>query len=145
MPEEPFAPGIERSTPVNRRQFIQGSVFAGLAGAVPAHCCDDGAADAEPALPAAPGRLKITGLKVFGVTWDSTSDRPFVFVKVETDAGVIGWGEATLEGKAGAVLATVQDLRDYILGQDPMKVEHHWQAMYVQSFYRAGPVLGSAI
>ena len=68
-----------------------------------------------------------------------------MFVKIETDAGVVGWGEATLEGKAGATIATVKDLRDFLIGQDPMQVEHHWQAMYVHSFYRAGPVLGSAI
>jgi galactonate dehydratase len=96
-------------------------------------------------LPQAPGRLKITQVRVFGVTWDPKSDRPYVFVKIETDAGVVGWGEATLEGKAGAVMATVQDLREFLIGQDPMPVEHHWQAMYVHSFYRAGPVLGSAI
>jgi galactonate dehydratase len=90
-------------------------------------------------------RLKITGVKTFGVTIDAASDRPYVFVKIETDQGVIGWGEATLEGKAGAVIATVHDLRDFLLGQDPMNVEHLWQSVYVHSFYRAGPILGSAL
>ena len=53
------------------------------------------------AMPSAP-RLKVTGVKTFGVTSDVLpSDRPYVFVKIETDAGVVGWGEATLEGKAG--------------------------------------------
>ena len=97
------------------------------------------------ALPPAAGRLKVTNMKVFGVTIEKGSDRPYVFVKIETDAGVVGWGEATLEGKAGAVMATVGDLREFIVGQDPMKVEHHWQSMYVHAFYRAGPILGSAI
>jgi galactonate dehydratase len=89
--------------------------------------------------------VKITNLKVFGVSLNRTSDRPYVFVKLETDQGVAGWGEATLEGKAGAVLACVQDFRDFLIGQDPTQVEHHWQSMYVHSFYRAGPVIGSAI
>jgi L-alanine-DL-glutamate epimerase-like enolase superfamily enzyme len=44
-------------------------------------------------------------LKVFGVSVTPTSDRPYVFIKLETDAGVVGWGEATLEGKAGAAMA----------------------------------------
>src|SRR5438552_2287333 len=121
---------------MDRREFVMTSV-AGLAGAAEAM--------AQPALPPAPGRLKITDVKVFGVTVEPKSDRPYVLVKIETDAGVIGWGEATLEGKAAGTMATVRDLREYIIGQDPMKVEHHWQSMYVHSFYRAGPVLGSAI
>jgi galactonate dehydratase len=90
-------------------------------------------------------KVRITNLKVFGVTYDASSDRPYVFVKLETNAGVVGWGEATLEGKAGAVIACVNDLRDFLIGSDPLQVEHHWQSMYVHSFYRAGPVLGSAI
>src|SRR5947209_14285896 len=89
--------------------------------------------------------LKITGLKVFGVSLTPKSDRPYVFVKLETNQGLIGWGEGTLEGKAGAVMACVNDFRDFLIGADPMQVEHIWQSMYVHSFYRAGPVIGSAI
>ncbi len=90
-------------------------------------------------------KARITAVKVFGVSLTPESDRPYVFVKLETDAGVIGWGEATLEGKAGAVMACVEDFREFLIGADPMLVEHHWQSMYVHSFYRAGPVMGSAI
>ena len=90
-------------------------------------------------------KVRITNLKTFGVSVTTTSDRPYVFVKLETKVGVTGWGEATLEGKAGAALACVNDFRDFLIGSDPMQVEHHWQSMYVQSFYRGGPVIGSAI
>lgn len=90
-------------------------------------------------------RVRITGMKVFGVSLTPESDRPYVFVKLETDAGVVGWGEGTLEGKAGAVIACMNDFRDFLIGADPILVEHHWQSMYVHSFYRAGPVIGSAI
>jgi galactonate dehydratase len=90
-------------------------------------------------------RVKITNMKVFGVSLTPDSDRPYVFVKLETDQGVTGWGEGTLEGKAAAVMACVNDFRDFIIGSDAMQVEHHWQSMYVHSFYRAGPVIGSAI
>src|SRR5215469_5273111 len=89
--------------------------------------------------------LKITGMKVFGVSLTPTSDRPYVFVKLETNQGLIGWGEGTLEGKAGAVMACINDFKDFLIGADPMQVEHIWQSMYVHSFYRAGPVMGSAI
>src|SRR3954462_9443515 len=89
--------------------------------------------------------LKITGVKVFGVSLTPNSDRPYVFLKLETNQGLIGWGEGTLEGKAAAVMACVNDFRDFLIGADPMQVEHIWQSMYVHSFYRAGPVIGSAI
>src|SRR5690349_5139469 len=90
-------------------------------------------------------RLRVTNMKVFGVSLASDSDRPYVFVKIETDQGVVGWGEATLEGKAGAVMACLDDFREFVISVDPIQVEHHWQSMYVHSFYRAGPVMGSAI
>src|SRR5579864_4537752 len=89
--------------------------------------------------------ITITGMKVFGVSLTPQSDRPYVFVKLETNQGVVGWGEGTLEGKAGAVMACINDFRDFLIGNDPMQVEHHWQSMYIHSFYRAGPVIGSAI
>ena len=93
-------------------------------------------------------KLRITNMRVFGVTLDeriAQADRPYVFVKIETNQGVTGWGEATLEGKASAAMACVMDLKDLIIGSDPMQVEHLYQVMYLGSFYRGGPVLGSAI
>src|ERR1700675_4253765 len=69
-------------------------------------------------------KLRITDMKVFGVTLDekiARADRPYVFVKLETNQGVVGWGEATLEGKAGAAMACVNDLRDFIVGISPMQ------------------------
>ena len=89
--------------------------------------------------------LKVTGMKVFGVSLTPNSDRPYVFCKLETNQGIVGWGEGTLEGKAGATMACIEDFRDFVMGADPMQVEHIWQSMYVHSFYRAGPVMGSAI
>ena len=137
---------------MNRRQFFGGALVAGASPALAAPArraatlssCACAAA-AAPVLAAAPGPIRITGFKTFGVTWEEDSDRPYVFVKLETDQGVVGWGEATLEGKAGAVLQTIDDLREFYLGQDPMRVEHIWQSMYIHAFYRAGPILGSAI
>jgi galactonate dehydratase len=148
---------------MRRRQFM-GSLAAAMAAggslARPAaavhantHTGGWGGAEPEP-LPDPLGReafrqvgsrARITGMKVFGVSLTPESDRPYVFVKLETDAGVVGWGEGTLEGKAGAVIACMNDFRDFLIGSDPVLVEHHWQSMYVHSFYRAGPVIGSAI
>ena len=47
-----------------------------------------------------------------------------MFVKLETNQGLIGWGEGTLEGKASAVMACISDLRDFLIAADPMQVEH---------------------
>jgi len=91
-------------------------------------------------------KARITGMKVLPVFVPSgPADRPYIFVKLETDLGLTGWGEATLEGKANAVAGCLEDFRPYIMGCDPVQVEHHWQSMYVHSFYRGGPVIGSAI
>ncbi len=139
---------------MNRRQFFGGALLAGAAARQKAQAADCGCSPAfasalspalAAALPPSPGKIKITGMKTFGVTWEEDSDRPYVFIKLETDAGVVGWGEATLEGKAGSTLATLDDLKPFYLGQDPMRVEHIWQDMYIHAFYRAGPILGSAI
>ncbi|HEY2018166.1 MAG TPA: galactonate dehydratase, partial [Bryobacteraceae bacterium] len=70
--------------------------------------------------------VKVTGMKVFGVSLTRTSDRPYVFVKLETNQGLVGWGEGTLEGKAGAAMACIEDFRDFVIGSDPMQVEHTW-------------------
>ncbi len=99
----------------------------------------------EPAWQAVASGVKITGMKVYGVSLTPDSDRPYVFVKLETNKGVVGWGEGTLEGKAAAVMNCIEDFREFLIGKDPTQVEHHWQSMYVHSFYRAGPVMGSAI
>jgi galactonate dehydratase len=138
---------------MHRRELVRGAAAALLAGGaradrLPLNCgC---ALQPQVAAPAgafdrAGSRLRVTAMKVFGVSLSSTSDRPYVFVKLETNQGLVGWGEGTLEGKAGAVMACMNDFREFVVGADPMQVEHIWQSMYVHSFYRGGPVMGSAI
>jgi galactonate dehydratase len=67
------------------------------------------------------------------------------FLKMHTDEGIIGLGEPVVEGRARTVAAAVHELGDYLIGQDPRRIEHHWQVMYRGAFYRGGPVLVSAI
>jgi galactonate dehydratase len=86
--------------------------------------------------------MKITGINsvlAFGgrQTW--------VFVQVETDEGITGVGEASLEGKERAVQAAVDDLARHIIGRDPTRIEHNWQIMYRHGFWRGGVVLNSAL
>jgi galactonate dehydratase len=72
--------------------------------------------------------------------------RIIVFVKVETDQpGLIGWGEATLEGKPRAVVGCIQDMEPMIVGQDPRRIEHCWQILYRSGFWRMGVIGLTAI
>jgi galactonate dehydratase len=72
--------------------------------------------------------------------------RNWVFVKVVTDEpGLVGWGEATLEWKTQAVVGAVADLAPVVVGADPFRIEHLWQAMHRQQFFQGGVVTMSAI
>ena len=128
---------------MNRRAFIGSTLLSSAAAAVRLNA--QSTAQPPASLPQAAGRIKVTGMKTIGVTWEQNSDRPYVFVKIETDQGIVGWGEATLEGKAGAVIQTVDDLKTFVVGADPMRVEHIWQDIYIHAFYRGGPILVSAM
>jgi galactonate dehydratase len=83
--------------------------------------------------------MRITRLETFLV-------RPrWLFLKVHTDEGLVGLGEPIVEGRARTVAQAVAELEPYLVGKDPTRVMHHWQAMYRHAFYRGGPILTSAI
>ena len=86
--------------------------------------------------------MKITDIKTFNVFTFRTN---FVFVKVETDAGVFGIGEGTLEYKEHALLGAIEDIKRVLIGQDPREVERIGHELYRDSYWRVGPVLQSAI
>ena len=67
------------------------------------------------------------------------------FVKVETDEGIVGWGEPVLEGRAQTVASAVNEIADELIGKDPRHIEDHWTVMYRGAFYRGGGVHMSAI
>lgn len=69
----------------------------------------------------------------------------WLFVRVEATGGLVGWGEASLEGYAEAVDGAFAALRDRFVGADPRNIEDIWQVAYRGGFYRGGPVLMSAI
>ncbi|MEX2264266.1 MAG: galactonate dehydratase [Bryobacteraceae bacterium] len=87
--------------------------------------------------------MKISGIKTLVV---NARMRNWVFVKVETDQpGLYGWGEATLEWQTRAVVGCVEDLAVLLIGQDPRRVEHLWQTMHRQYFWRGGITKFSAM
>ncbi|HWV72049.1 MAG TPA: galactonate dehydratase [Pseudosphingobacterium sp.] len=69
----------------------------------------------------------------------------WLFLKIETDEGIVGWGEPVIEGKAATVKAAVDEMMEYLIGKDPMNIEDHWNMLYRAGFYRGGPILMSAI
>jgi galactonate dehydratase len=83
--------------------------------------------------------MKITKLTTYRVP------PRWMFLKIETDEGITGWGEPVIEGRARTVEAAVHELAELLIGQDPARINDHWQAMYRGGFYRGGPILMSAI
>jgi len=70
----------------------------------------------------------------------------WLFLQLETNAGITGWGEPLVEGRAKTVSNAVRELlENYLIGEDPLHIEDHWQAMFRGGYYRGGPVLMSAI
>lgn len=83
--------------------------------------------------------MKITALKTFVVP------PRWLFLKVETDEGIHGWGEPILEGHAETLAAKIVELEDFLIGRDPLPIEDIWQMIYRNGCYRGGPVLMSAL
>ena len=83
--------------------------------------------------------MKITGLTTYLVP------PRWLFLKVQTDAGLAGWGEPVLEGHARTLAAQIDELSELVVGADPLCIEDLWQKLYRHGCYRGGPVLMSAI
>ncbi len=84
-------------------------------------------------------KVRITRLETFLI-------KPrWVFLRIHTDAGVVGLGEPLLEGRALTIQTAIKEVEPYLIGKDPRQVIHHWQAIYRHAFYRGGPILTSAL
>lgn len=69
----------------------------------------------------------------------------WLFLKITTKSGIVGWGEPVVEGKADTVAACVKELEQYVIGRNANDIEDIWQILYRGGFYRGGPILMSAI
>lgn len=83
--------------------------------------------------------MKITSMTTFALP------PRWLFLRIETDAGIVGWGEPVLEGRAATVAAAVEELSDYLIGKDPRRIEDHWTVLYRSGFYRGGGIHMSAL
>lgn len=84
--------------------------------------------------------MKITNFRLYSV------QPRWLFLAIETDEGITGWGEPVIEGRSHSVAAAVEELMNtYLIGKDPRDINFHWQTMYRGGFYRGGPIMMSAI
>jgi galactonate dehydratase len=83
--------------------------------------------------------MKITSLTTYAVP------PRWLFLRIETDDGIVGWGEPVLEGRAATVAAAVEELSDYLIGRDPTQIEDLWTTIYRGGFYRGGGIHMSAL
>ncbi len=84
--------------------------------------------------------IEITKLEIIPVNTLRT-----IFIKMYTDVGIVGIGEGTVEGRITTTMAAIKELEQYLIGKDPRRPAHHWQAMYRHAFYRGGIILTSAL
>src|SRR5438477_2077903 len=118
-------------TTLNRRSIIAGAFAA------PGLAAQQRAGKDAPVSPK--DNLKITKLETFLV-------RPrWLFLKIHTNAGIVGLGEPITEGRSLTCREAVKEIEPYLIGKDPRRVAHHWQAIYRHAFYRGGPILTSAL
>jgi galactonate dehydratase len=120
--------------------YSRRSVVAGMGGLGSLAASQAAAQQAARNAPISPkDNLKITRLETLLV-------KPrWLFLKVHTNAGIVGLGEPILEGRALTCATAVKELEPYLVGKDPRQVVHHWQAIYRHAFYRGGPILTSVL
>lgn len=126
---------------IKRRAFLKGAAAAlGISSfGTSAQAAMQRSVTMRQAVVSPKDELKITKLEMFLV-------KPrWLFLKMYTNAGLIGLGEPILEGRALTCKQAVEELEPYLIGKDPRRVAHHWQAMYRHAFYRGGPILTSAL
>ena len=121
-----------------KRRDVIASIFAGLGAMSPAALsAQETRVRNAPISPR--DNLKITKLETFLV-------KPrWLFLKIHTNAGIVGLGEPITEGRALTCAEAVKEIEPYLVGKDPRPVAKHWQAIYRHAFYRGGPILTSAL
>src|SRR5579872_5132316 len=71
--------------------------------------------------------------------------RNWLIVKITTDDGIVGIGEATLEGRSETVATAISEMSRFLIGKDPFHIEHHYQYIYRGQYWKGGAVLSSAL
>ena len=91
--------------------------------------------------------MKITDVKVFRMATPvhKTAGTNWLFVRIDTDAGISGWGEGSLQYKDAALEAEILDFANFLEGKDPRRIDWIWTSLYRRVTWAGGPVSMSAI
>ncbi len=89
--------------------------------------------------------MKITDVKTFLIHDPDRPERNYSFVKVYTDEGLTGLGEAGINGKELALEGLVKTYAPLLVGMDPSRIEHIWQMLWRGQFFRGGHVHAAAV
>jgi len=122
---------------MNRRRFLTSASAATAAAVI-------GIREAE-AAPSKSSGLKITNLKIVLSGPPRPGGWNWIFLKIETDGGIHGWGEASLQEKDAGVIAEIETFKKFLVGQDPFQIEHIWTSLHRRVTWTGGPVTMSAI
>ena len=127
------------STLATRRGFVKGAIGAGCVWTLASRVLGQ---DTRPASQGRPAdivpRMKITHANTIMTGND-------VFVRLETDAGIVGYGDATNHFVPHSVVGMLKDVYPFLLGEDPQRIEYLWQTCFRRRFYRGGPATGTAL
>jgi len=124
---------------LNRRDFLITTTAAVAAGSLGIRN-----ADAQP-VPVGSSGLKITDLKIVLSAPPRPGGWNWIFLKIMTDSGIYGWGEASLQEKDAGVIAEIETFRKFLIGQDPFQIEHIWTSLHRRVTWTGGAVTMSAI
>ncbi len=126
--------------PTMNRRSVLAAAFASVGWNAAAQTAAEKNIAAKNSAPISPkDNLKVTKLETILV-------KPrWLFLKIHTNAGIVGLGEPITEGRALTCAEAVKEIEPYLVGKDPRRVAHHWQAIYRHAFYRGGPILTSAL
>jgi len=122
---------------MSRRSFLTSASAATTAALV-------GIRETEVA-PSESSDLKIRDLKIVLSAPLRPEGWNWIFLKIETDAGIHGWGEASLREKDAGVIAKIETFKKFLIGQDPFQLEHIWTSLDRRVTWTGGPVIMSAI
>jgi len=122
---------LQEQNKLNRRGWLRSLVAAGGVASLDSvfTTTPSNAAQIDPRK----DNIKITKLETFVLK------NSWVFVKISTDAGIVGWGEM-LKDDAKACAAGAQEAGRFLVGQDPLRTMYLWQAVHRGAFYRGGPI-----
>jgi galactonate dehydratase len=89
--------------------------------------------------------MRITDVQVLRTATPAPADTNWTFVRIETDEGIHGWGEASLQYKDDALVAELEAFGRFLEGEDPRRIDHIWTSLHRRVTWSGGAVTMSAI